>query len=60
MITHMKTLIKEDRGTIAADWISFSGGLAILTLVMVSAAQQEVDRRIASMPSFAVVAPSYD
>ena len=60
MIKHIKTLMKEDRGTVAADWISLAGGLVTLTLVMVAGVQQEVNMRIASIQPFAVVAPSYD
>lgn len=60
MIKQIKTLMKEDRGTITADWISLAGGVLTLTLVLVAAVQQEVEMRIASIQPVVAVAPSYD
>jgi hypothetical protein len=54
MMNHVRTLIKEDRGAITADWVTLAGGVLVLTLVLVGAVQQDMTMRIATMqPAFA-------
>jgi hypothetical protein len=60
MLKHIKTMIREDRGTVTADWISLAGGVLTLTLVLLAAVQQEVDMQLASIQPFVSVDPSYN
>lgn len=55
MMNHIKTLIREDRGTITADWMTLAGGVLTLTLVLVASVQQDVSVRVSQIqPAFAV------
>ncbi len=42
-------LIKEDRGSITADWITLAGGVVTLTLVLTSSIQQDMNAKIATV-----------
>ncbi len=55
MLNHIKTLIREDRGTITADWMTLAGGVVTLTLVLVASVQQDVTMRVSKIqPAFSV------
>jgi hypothetical protein len=55
MMKRIKTLIKEDRGAITADWITLSGGVMVLMLVLVGTVQQEMTPYMAKIqPVFTV------
>jgi hypothetical protein len=43
------TFIKEERGSISADWIAMTGGAVLLTLVLTSAIQQDLNTKIAKV-----------
>jgi hypothetical protein len=60
MLKQFKTLMKEDRGTITADWISLAGGVLTLTLVLIASVQQDVNAQIAAIQPLFGVAPSYN
>jgi len=60
MLKQFKTLMKEDRGTITADWISLAGGVLTLTLVLIASVQQDVNAQIAGIQPLFGVAPSYN
>ncbi|MFU8881551.1 MAG: hypothetical protein ACNA7Q_04225 [Rhodobacterales bacterium] len=42
MMKRIKAMIEEDRGVISADWITLSGGVMVLMLVLVGTVQQEI------------------
>lgn len=60
MLKKFKNLSKDERGAVSIDWVTLSGGIMILTLVLINAAQQEMSMHLAKMPQIYTVTSAFE
>ena len=60
MLKKSKNLSKDERGAVSIDWVTLSGGIMILTLVLINAAQQEMSMHLAKMPQIYTVTSAFE
>lgn len=60
MLKKFKNLSKDERGAVSIDWVTLSGGIMVLTLVLINAAQQEMSMHLAKMPQIYTVTSAFE
>ncbi len=60
MFKKFVNLTKDERGAVSTDWVTLSGGIMILTLVMINVAQQEMSTHLSTLPQIYTVTSAFE